>query len=72
MSFSNDDGDVHDNVKKTIAAQFCVHFFAVPARLEREVSAHAIYGRSKRSYKYDNQFFFSFLLKFGAVLKIST
>ena len=58
MSFSNDDDDLHENVKKTIAA--------------REVSVHAIYGRSKRSYKYDNHFFFSFPLNFDAVLKIST
>ena len=58
--------------KKTIAAQFCVHFFAVPTRLEREVSVYAIYGRSKRSYKYDNHFFFSFPLNFDAALKIST
>ena len=37
-SFSNDDGDSNENVKKTIGflSRFFVHFFAVTARLRRE------------------------------------
>ena len=51
-SFSNDDGDGNENVKKAMgldwqnnnfarASRFFVHFYAVAARLERE-SAHTL------------------------------
>ena len=64
-SLSNDEGDVNENVKKSIdfdwqnnnsvrASRFFVHFFAVTARLQRE-NNFTFYGR--REHKTTSFFF---------------